>query len=66
MSQFTAPRPRTLSLRKPRNPLVAPALMRQAGRHGNHSAKAQRQSAQRSLLQEVRQLLQHNKADRSP
>lgn len=64
MTQFTAPRPQRLQMRKPRNPLVAPALMRQAGRHGN-SAKAQRQSEQRSLLKEVRQLMQQ-KTERSP
>jgi hypothetical protein len=54
MTQFTAPRPQLLTLRKPRNPLVAPALMRQAGRHGG-SAKAQRQQANLSLRKQVQQ-----------
>jgi len=39
---------------KPRNPLVAPALMRQAGRHGG-SAKP-RQAARRELQAQIAQL----------
>jgi hypothetical protein len=61
MPQFTAPRPQLLMLRKPRNPLVAPAQMRQAGRHGA-SAKAQRQQAKLSLRKQVQQ----NDLDRGP
>ena len=57
MPQFTSPRPQglRLSLRKPRNPLVAPSLQRQAGRHGN-GPKGQRQEAKHVLLKELRQL----------
>ncbi|QPF75782.1 hypothetical protein G8A07_24595 [Roseateles sp. DAIF2] len=63
MSQFTAPRPQlSLSLRKPRNPLVAPSLLRQAGRH-DAASKSQRQQAKTALLKEVRQLVP---LDRSP
>jgi hypothetical protein len=55
MPQFTAPRPQlTVTLRKPRNPLVASSLMRQAGRHGQG---AQRQQAKSALLKEIRQLV---------
>lgn len=54
MPQFTAPRPQLLTLRKPRNPLVAPSLMRQAGRHGS-GAKAQRQQANLALRKQVQQ-----------
>lgn len=53
MAQFTAPRPLNLQLRKPRNPHVAPALMRQAGRHDSGNA---RQSARRELQQQLLQL----------
>jgi hypothetical protein len=62
MTQFTSPRPERLTLRKPRNPIVAPSLMRQAGRHG-HNATALRQQAERVLRKEVRQL---TPTDRSP
>ena len=62
MPQFTAPRPQILTLRKPRNPLVAPSMQRQAGRHGA-AGKAQRQQAKHVLRQEVRQLLP---TDRGP
>ena len=47
-------RPLTIVSRKPRNPLVAPALMRLAGRHGN-SAKL-RQAARRELRAQIAQL----------
>lgn len=60
MPQFTSPRPNALRLIKPRNPLVAPALMRQAGRHG---AGQQRQQAKARLQKE---LLQLGQPDRSP
>lgn len=60
MPQFTSPRPNALRLKKPRNPLVAHALMRQAGRH---NAGEQRQQAQRRLQKE---LLQLGQPDRSP
>lgn len=53
MPQFTAPRPLNLSLRKPRNPVVAPSLMRQAGRH---QGADERQAAQRDLQRQIRQL----------
>lgn len=50
MTQFTSPRPLTMKLRKPRNPLVAPALMRQAGKHGHlNSRGSQRQTARKDL-----------------
>ncbi len=56
MPQFTHARPMTAkALRKPRNPVVAPALLRQAGAHqGAHA----RQSAQAQLRQELRHALQ--------
>lgn len=60
MPQFTSPRPNVLRLNKPRNPLIAPALMCQAGRHG---AGAQRQQAKARLQKE---LLQLGQPDRSP
>lgn len=45
----------TISARKPRNPLVAAAQFRRAGRHGpqGHSA---RQQAQRALRRELERL----------
>ncbi|MCU7372441.1 hypothetical protein PEC18_16605 [Paucibacter sp. O1-1] len=61
MTQFTSPRPQILNLRKPRNPLVAPSLMRQAGRHGS-APKAQRQQANL----ELRQQIWRSDSDRSP
>ena len=67
MPQYTSPRP-TLSvqLRKPRNPLVAPSLMRQAGRHGA-SAAGQRQQAQQALRRELQQSARgHRDDDHSP
>jgi hypothetical protein len=58
MPQFIAPRPqRGHSLRKPRNPLVAPSLQRKAGRHQDSKA-SQRQRARQDLVLEVRQLRQ--------
>ncbi|WP_156421829.1 hypothetical protein [Paucibacter sp. KCTC 42545] len=66
MPQFTSPRPlggpALLKLRKPRNPLVAPALMRQAGRHGSSQA-AKRQRAQIELRQQIEAL---GRPDRCP
>jgi len=47
-------RPLTIVSLKPRNPLVAPALMRQAGRHGC-SAKS-RQTTRRELQAQIAQL----------
>jgi hypothetical protein len=60
MTQFTSPRPMSLRLNKPRNPIVAPSLLRQAGRHalGN-----QRQAQRRDLH---KQLLQLASSDSSP
>lgn len=56
MSQFTAPRPKLMQPgRKPRNPLVAPALLRQAGRHQAQRA-AERQRAKQDLALEIRRL----------
>lgn len=63
MPQFTSPRPLQLKLRKPRNPLVAPCLKRQAGRHQSpHDARAQRQQANLDL----RRLLRERFPDDSP
>jgi hypothetical protein len=63
MPQFTSPRPMQLHLRKPRNPLVAPALKRQAGRHQSpNDAQAQRQQARL----ELRRLLRDRFPDDSP
>ena len=54
MPQFTSPRPSAaIQLRKPRNPLVAPAQFRQAGRH--QPLKARQQQTQ-SLRLEMREL----------
>ena len=47
----------TLTLRKPRNPLVAAALQRRAGAH-RRSASAQRQQADMAL----RRTLQHERS----
>ncbi|HEY0954470.1 MAG TPA: hypothetical protein VGE36_06920 [Roseateles sp.] len=63
MPQFTSPRPMKLNLRKPRNPLVAPALKRQAGRHQSATdAHALRQQARL----ELRRLLRDRFPDDSP
>jgi hypothetical protein len=52
-----------LTLRKPRNPLVAPALKRQAGRHQSpKEAQAKRQQARLDL----RHLLRERFPDDSP
>jgi hypothetical protein len=52
-----------LNLRKPRNPLVAPALKRHAGRHQSpQDPRAQRQQARLDL----RQLLRERFPDKSP
>jgi hypothetical protein len=54
MTQFTSPRPLNLKLRKPRNPLVAHALMRQAGKHGHfNTGSSQRQTARHELHQQT-------------
>lgn len=63
MPQFTSPRPMQLTLRKPRNPLVAPAMKRQAGRHQSpHDARALRQQAR----QDLRRLVRDRYPDDSP
>ncbi|MED5622137.1 hypothetical protein [Ideonella sp. BN130291] len=49
----------TLSARKPRNPLVAAALFRRAGRHGSEGHGA-RQQAQRALRHELDRLRHHS------
>jgi hypothetical protein len=52
-----------MKLRKPRNPLVAHALMRQAGKHGNFNPQSsQRQAARKELH---RQTLEMTLPDRS-
>ncbi len=54
MTQFTNPRPLTMKLRKPRNPLVAHALMRQAGKHGYFNTNSsQRQTTRKELKQQT-------------
>ncbi len=54
MPQFTSPRPAAhVQLRKPRNPLVAAAQFRQAGRH---QPPPQRQLQAQSLRLEMREL----------
>jgi hypothetical protein len=68
MSKFIAPRPKNLSVSlrapKPRNPLVGPSLLRQAGRHGGGNA---RQLARRELQKQMLQLGADSKPDdRSP
>jgi len=69
MPQFTSPRPlggpALLKLRKPRNPLVAPALMRQAGRHGGSQA-AKRQQAQHAKSELRQQIEAMGRPDRCP
>lgn len=63
MPQYTSPRAMTLTLRKPRNPLVAPAMKRHAGRHQSpKNAQAQRQQARLDL----RHLLRERFPDDSP
>lgn len=54
MPQFTSPRPPAAnSMRKPRNPLVAPAQFRQAGRHQPPSTRQHQSLALRSELREL-------------
>ncbi len=63
MRQFIAPRPLRLHMRKPRNPLVAPAAQRDAGRHQSpNDAQAERQQARL----ELRRLLRDRFPDDSP
>lgn len=63
MPQFTSPRPLQVKALNPRNPLVAPAMKRQAGAHQSaHSAHAQRQQARL----ELRRLLRDRLPDDSP
>ena len=63
MPKFTPLRPMALTLPKPRNPLVAPAMQRHAGRHQSPSdAGAQRQQARLHL----RRLLREHLPDESP
>jgi len=58
MPQFTSPRPLQVKALKPRNPLVAPAMKRQAGAHQSaHSAHAQRQQARLELRRRLRDRL---------
>jgi hypothetical protein len=49
----------TLHSRKPRNPLVAPALFRRAGSHGGDVRRA-RQQAERALRLELDRLHRHS------
>ena len=49
----------TLSTRKPRNPLVAPAHFRRAGSHQPGGRSARRQGA-RMLQRELDQMKQHS------
>lgn len=59
--KFTLARPR-----QPRNPFVAPALLRRAGSHRG-STTAQRQEGQRALAKELRQsMLRSGRADHAP
>jgi hypothetical protein len=63
MPQFVSPRPMKLAVRKPRNPFVAPAFKRKAGRHQTGTeAHAQRQQARL----ELRCLLRDRFPDDSP
>lgn len=48
MSQFIAPRAQIRALRKPRNPLVAPSLLRKAGPHGA-GVKTQRHQQRKDI-----------------
>ncbi len=61
MPQYTAPRPLQLTLRKPRNPLVAPTLMRQAGRH-----QGLRDSQRSQVKAQLQRLLRTAPPDDSP
>ena len=57
MPQFTSPRPalsaQAGALRKPRNPMVAPAQFRQAGRHQNQHPRQSAQAQLRASLHEL-------------
>ena len=54
MPQFTHARPLAAkALRKPRNPLVAPSLQRQAGRHQSPHARQTAKSQLRQALQDM-------------
>ena len=55
MPQFTSPRAQTIQLRKPRNPIVAPAHRRQAGAHASLKPPS-RQQSQLALRVAVRSL----------
>ena len=63
MPQFTSPRPLQLTLRKPRKPLVAPAMKRHAGRH--QSPQDARRLRQKARL-DLRHLLRERFPDDSP
>ena len=63
MSQFTSSRRMRVPASAPRNPLVAPALKRHAGRHQSpNDAQAIRQQARL----ELRRLLRESLPDDSP
>ncbi len=54
MPQFTHARPMAAkTLRKPRNPLVAPSLQRQAGRHQPAHARQLARADVRQALQDM-------------
>lgn len=55
MPQFTSPRAQTLLIRKPRNPIVAPAQMRHAGVHASLK-RPTRQQARQAVRASVRSL----------
>ncbi len=61
MSRFIAPRPKlqkfTVPASKPRNPLVAAGLMRQAGSHGRAN---ERQTAGRDLRKQLADIGDHS------
>jgi hypothetical protein len=63
MPHFTSPRPMRITTPKPRNPLVAVAHKRQAGRH--QSAKDAHALRQQARL-ELRRLLRDRFPDDSP
>lgn len=50
MPQFTSPRPAQSGPRKPRNPLVAPSRLRQAGRHQPPHARQQAKAELRNQM----------------
>lgn len=61
MPQFTSARPLSIPLRKPRNPVVAPALFRQAGRH-----QSQRDAQRQQIKAQLHRLLRSGPPDDSP